>query len=149
MAVWGQSLIGRGATILRNWDPIPLIDHKVDPGFYAVFARVLLSSSGGTVEWYHAGHLQLTVGSQKDQTYGRLRVEKSAGGDPELVKGSTPVTLMVVSAPNERADSISLIARGEGATVIENRITIIALDETRDPVYFGEEPDSPTFHDRV
>jgi hypothetical protein len=145
----GQSLIGRGATVLRNWDPVPLIQHKVDPGFYAVFARGVAREFRRHWEWEHAGYLRLTVGSQEDETYGRLRVEQSAGGDPELVKASTPVTLIVVSDPNEKADSVSLIARGGGATVIENRITIIALDETRDPVYFGEEPDAPTFHDRL
>jgi hypothetical protein len=146
MAVWGQSVVRRGVVVLTNWDEVPLIDHKVDPGYYAVFARIMVGSWGGPTEWEHAAFAQLNVGSEKDETYGRLLVAESSGGD--AVKGSTPISLMVVSNPNEEADRIRLVARGSGAILDEARLTIIALDEVRPPVSLGEEGDAIGVHYR-
>jgi hypothetical protein len=134
---WAQTVFNQEQPELRNWADVSIIDHPVERGYYAVFARLLLTATGGGATgqpW--AAYVRLSLGAEKDEAYGRLLVS----GTGTALKASTPVSLLVVSESGGQEGRIKLIASGNGSRVIENRITVIALDEVRPPVVYGEPP---------
>jgi hypothetical protein len=132
MAIWGQTVVWHGpAAPLTDWGRVRILFHPLDPGYYAVFARLMVAPTGGTVMWEHAAYVQLSLGGATDETYGRLVV---GGFSDELVKASTPVSLMTVAESDDTGrGGVDLIARGSGALIVEARLNIISLDEIRAP----------------
>ena len=134
MAIWGQTVIWNGPAVpLTDWGRVRILFHPLEPGYYAVVARLMIAPTGGTVMWDHAAYAQLRLGqSATDETYGRLRCETPGADD--AIKASTPISLMTVGESDEHGEGgIDLIARGRGAIVVETRLNIISLDEIRDP----------------
>ncbi len=133
MAIWGQTVHWNGpAAALTDWGRVRILFHPLEPGYYAVFARLMVGPYGGTPMWDHAAYAQLSLGSTTDETYARLRCETPAGED--AIKASTPVTLETVGkSGDDGRGGIDLIVRGRGAIVIQTRINIISLDEMREP----------------
>jgi hypothetical protein len=152
MAIWGQTVIWNGpAAALDDWGPVRILFHSLDPGYYAVFARMMFAPYGGTAMYEHAAYAQLTLGSATDETYARLRCELPNSSD-DAIKASTPVTLETVGrSSDDGRGGIDLIVRGRGALVVETRINIISLDEMRDPSdhegsYPLDHEDAPALH---
>ena len=99
LAVWGQTVIWQGpAAVFHGFDRVRILFQPLDPGYYAVFARLMVAPHGGTVEWEHAAYVQMMLGAATDETYGRLVV---GGFSDELVKASTPVSLMTVGESDD------------------------------------------------
>ena len=153
MAIWGRRSSGTTPVAhLTDWGRTRILFHPLDPGYYAVFARLMAAPTGGTAMYEHAAHVQLLLGTATDETFARLRTEAPSG--EEAVKASTPVSLMTVGESDDTGrGGIDLIVRGRGALIVETRLNIISLDEMRSPgEYEGSFPlneeDSPPLHVR-
>jgi hypothetical protein len=151
MTIWGQTVIWQGPpAVLTDWARVRILFHPLEPGYYAVFARLMAAPTGGTAMYEHAAYVQLSLGSATDETYARLRTVAPSGEEP--IKASTPVSVMTVGkSGDDGRGGIDLIVRGRGALIVETRLNIISLDEMRDPSthegsYPLHEEDSPPLH---
>jgi len=142
MTIWGQTVRWNGpAAYLSDFViPVRIFFHPLNPGYYAVFARAMVSPYGGTAMFRHAAHIKISLGTATDEDFARLVCETTSGQD--AIKASTPLELMTVGeASADGEGGVDVIAQGEGAVISAVRLNIISLDEIKNPAdYEGSFP---------
>lgn len=141
MAIWAQSFNMRPTQVyLEDYDAVYALTESLEPGLYAVFATVSVAARPYGID--HAAGIQLKLGAAEDT--GMVSLAIDVPPPFEGVSRPPPIgfsrggnaSLMVVSDTTHGESILRVVLRGKNAIVTKINVTVVSIDEIREPIYF-------------